>query len=93
MTFPLAAAHLAALDFSNRAAGCEAINVGTGRGITVKELVQAYERACGEPIAFEIAPRRAGDVASSGSAVASRDALSGTLPVGVRWVFGCIERL
>ncbi|MFC0103575.1 UDP-glucose 4-epimerase GalE [Sphingopyxis terrae] len=61
----LAAAHLAAIDYSARACGCEAINVGTGTGITVKELVAAYERACGHAIAVEIAPRRPGDVASS----------------------------
>lgn len=61
----LAAAHLAAIDYSGRAIGCEAINVGTGTGITVKELVAAYERACGHAIAVEIAPRRPGDVASS----------------------------
>ena len=61
----LAAAHLAALNYSTRAVGCDAINVGTGHGITVKELVAAYERACGHPIAVEIAPRRPGDIASS----------------------------
>lgn len=61
----LGAAHLAAIDYSARAIGCEAINVGTGTGITVKELVAAYERACGHAIAVEIASRRPGDVASS----------------------------
>lgn len=61
----LAAAHLAALDYSARAQGCDAINVGTGHGITVKELVAAYERACGHAIAVEVAPRRPGDIASS----------------------------
>jgi UDP-glucose 4-epimerase len=61
----LADAHLAALDHSDAAQGCEAINVGTGTGITVKELVAAYERACGHSLAVEIAPRRPGDVASS----------------------------
>lgn len=61
----LAAAHLAAIEYAIGASGCEAINVGTGRGITVKELVAAYERACGHRIAFEIIGRRPGDVASS----------------------------
>ncbi|WP_428682426.1 UDP-glucose 4-epimerase GalE [Sphingopyxis sp.] len=61
----LAAAHLAAIGYAARAEGCQAINVGTGQGITVKELVAAYERACGHPIAYEVAPRRPGDVASS----------------------------
>lgn len=61
----LAAAHLAALDFSGRASGCEAINVGTGHGVTVAELVAAYERASHRRIPVEIAPRRPGDIASS----------------------------
>lgn len=61
----LAAAHLAALDYCSTAVGCEAINVGTGHGVTVKELVAAYERACGRNLSVEIAPRRQGDVASS----------------------------
>lgn len=61
----LAAAHLAALEFSATAEGCEAINVGTGTSITVRELVAAYARASGRPIPFDIVPRRPGDVASS----------------------------
>ncbi|WP_062766537.1 UDP-glucose 4-epimerase GalE [Sphingopyxis terrae] len=72
----LAAAHLAAIEYASRAAGCEAINVGTGRGITVKELVAAYERACGRTLPVEIASRRPGDVASSYAAtVKARDLL------------------
>lgn len=61
----LAAAHLAALDFSAANTGCEAINVGTGSGTTVKELVAAFERASGRTIAAQIVARRPGDVASS----------------------------
>lgn len=61
----LAAAHLAAIEYAVRTEGCEAINVGTGHGITVKELVTAYERACDHAIPVEFAPRRQGDVASS----------------------------
>lgn len=73
----LAAAHLAALEYSGNARGCEAINVGTGRGITVKELVAAYERACGHSIPVRIAPRRPGDVASSYAATAKAEQLLG----------------
>ncbi len=61
----LAAAHLAALDHSKRATGCDAINIGTGHGVTVKELVAAYERAIGRSIPTQIVGRRAGDIASS----------------------------
>lgn len=73
----LADAHLAALEHAVRAAGCEAVNIGTGRGITVKELIAAYERACGRPIAVEIAPRRPGDVASSYAATSRATDLLG----------------
>jgi UDP-glucose 4-epimerase len=40
------------------------VNLGTGRGYSVLEVVQAYERACGKPIPYEIVERRPGDVAS-----------------------------
>ncbi len=71
----LADAHLAALDYTGRAMGCEAINVGTGQGVTVKELVAAYECACGHRLAVEVAPRRPGDVASSYAATAKAERL------------------
>jgi UDP-glucose 4-epimerase len=73
----LADAHLAALGYSATARGCEAINIGTGTGITVKELVAAYERACGHPLAVEIAARRAGDVANSYAATGKASYLLG----------------
>ena len=43
----LADAHLAVLDYSGAAQGCEAINVEASRRITVMALIAAYERACG----------------------------------------------
>jgi UDP-glucose 4-epimerase len=61
----LASAHLAALDHVMRTTGCEAINIGTGTGVTVRELVAAYEQASGHPIAAQVVARRPGDVASS----------------------------
>jgi len=60
----LAEAHLAATDYCGQRAGCEVINVGTGKGVTVLELVKAFEAASGRKIPFEIASRRTGDVAS-----------------------------
>jgi UDP-glucose 4-epimerase len=39
------------------------VNLGTGRGISVLELVRAFERASGRAIPYEIASRRPGDVA------------------------------
>lgn len=73
----LAAAHLAALEYSVRADGCEAINIGTGRGITVRELVAAYERACDRTLPVEIVARRPGDVAISYAATGKAERLLG----------------
>ena len=61
----LAAAHLAALNFAGSHMGCEAVNVGTGAGTTVTELVAAYARASGQAIATQVVARRAGDIAAS----------------------------
>lgn len=61
----LAAAHLAALNHAVHHGGCEAVNIGTGAGTTVKELVAAYARAAGQPVPAQVVPRRSGDVASS----------------------------
>ena len=59
----LADAHLAALHYAATGSGCEAINIGTGTGATVFEMLRAFEKATGRAIAHRIAPRRAGDVA------------------------------
>jgi UDP-glucose 4-epimerase len=59
----LAAGHIAAMQYLTRAAGVTTLNLGTGRGHSVLEVVAAFERACGKPIARRVAPRRPGDVA------------------------------
>jgi UDP-glucose 4-epimerase len=59
----LAAGHVAAIAHLKRARGVTTLNLGTGRGHSVLEVVAAFERACGRPIARRIAPRRPGDVA------------------------------
>ena len=63
----LARGHLAALDFllgGREAAGRNLpVNLGCGRGYSVLELVEAFARAVGRPIPYEIVGRRAGDVA------------------------------
>lgn len=43
---------------------CFAVNLGTGRGYSVLEVVKAFEAACGKPIPYTLAPRRPGDIAS-----------------------------
>ncbi len=57
----LADAHVAALDAIGKVDGCEPVNIGTGRGSSVLEVVDAAGRAVGTPIPHRIAPRRAGD--------------------------------
>ncbi len=59
----LAKGHIAAIEYAAGVCGCEAINLGTGRGSSVMEVLRAFEAACGHDIPYEIAPRRAGDVA------------------------------
>lgn len=60
----LARGHLAALNkLLKSEAGCQVYNLGAGRGLSVLEMVKAYEQACGKPIPYQILPRRAGDLA------------------------------
>ena len=59
----LAAGHLAALDYLQHRGGMLTLNLGTGRGHSVLEVVRAFEAASGKPIPCRIAPRRPGDVA------------------------------
>ena len=61
----LAEAHLAALALSGEVPGVHAINVGTGKGYSVLEMIQAFEAASGKTIPFEVTDRRQGDVAVS----------------------------
>ena len=61
----LADAHVAAFDYLTTQTGCEAFNIGTGTGITVLEMLQAFERAAGKKIPYRVAGRRSGDVARS----------------------------
>ena len=60
----LARGHLAALDALERQAGVFAVNLGTGRGYSVLEMIRAFERASGRKVPYRIAPRRPGDVAA-----------------------------
>jgi UDP-glucose 4-epimerase len=60
----LAAGHVAALAYLASTPGAVALNLGTGRGHSVLELIAAFERACGRTLPRRIAPRRPGDVAA-----------------------------
>ena len=59
----LARAHVDALDYLLRADRSLTVNLGTGRGVSVLELVQAFERVSGREVPYEIVDRRPGDVA------------------------------
>jgi UDP-glucose 4-epimerase len=61
----LAEGHVAAVEAIQRLAGCNAINLGSGRGYSVLEVVQAFAAAAGRQVPYRIAPRRPGDVAVS----------------------------
>ena len=43
---------------------CFEVNLGTGRGYSVLEVVKAFERASGKPVPYQLCERRAGDVAA-----------------------------
>lgn len=60
----LAKGHLCALKYVLEHKGCEAVNLGTGKGTSVLEIVHAFEKASGKKINYKIAPRRAGDIAT-----------------------------
>jgi len=59
----LAKGHLKALEKLLDIDGVLAVNLGTGEGYSVLEMVAAFERASGKKIPYEIAPRRSGDIA------------------------------
>lgn len=61
----LARAHVKALDWLDKQTATtltEVFNVGTGRGTTVLQVIQTFERATGVKLNYEIGPRRSGDV-------------------------------
>lgn len=60
----LARAHVAALDYAARTAGARPFNIGTGQSYSVRDMVAAFEWACGRDIPVQVAPRRAGDIAA-----------------------------
>ena len=61
----LADGHVCALDRALSVKGCEIYNLGTGKGVSVLELVKAFEEASGVEIPYVITARRPGDIATS----------------------------
>ena len=60
----LANAHIRALEKLDPKHGCQAYNIGTGKGYSVLEMVRAFQRASGQTINYRVVPRRSGDIAS-----------------------------
>ena len=60
----LALGHIAALRLLEESCGLRIYNLGTGKGYSVLELLQAMEKAVGKKIPYQLADRRKGDVAS-----------------------------
>ena len=58
----LARGHVATIDHLQH--GATAYNIGTGNGVSVLELVHAFEQASGKAVSYEIKPRRPGDIAA-----------------------------
>lgn len=59
----LALGHLAAIN-ATKNRGVVTVNLGTGRGYSVLELIHAFEKASGKTIPFEVTSRRPGDIAA-----------------------------
>ena len=59
----LSVAHLRALEYTANRTGIDYINVGTGNGYSVLEMVKAFGDVWGSPVNYKIAPRRPGDIA------------------------------
>ncbi|XP_078037274.1 UDP-galactose 4'-epimerase isoform X1 [Augochlora pura] len=63
----LASGHVKAMIYqkTKESTGFKAINLGTGKGYSVLEIVSAFEKASGQKIPYKIVPRRAGDISAS----------------------------
>ena len=60
----LAEGHVAALDYLIKHLGLFSVNLGTGSGYSVLDMVRSFEQASGRPVPYSIMPRRSGDVAA-----------------------------
>ena len=63
----VAAAHTLSLEYlmeHKNQLNCEIFNIGNGEGVSVLELITAFNQATGQNLAYKIGPRRAGDVSA-----------------------------
>jgi len=98
----LASAHVAAVERFDEVATMDApyrvINLGTGEGVTVRELVEAFERVTGAPLSTVDAPRRPGDQAGAYALVDRAQELLGwratrTVDDGIRDALAWADKL
>ena len=73
----LARGHVKACDYAVRNTGPEIINLGTGHGYSVLDLVNTFTRVNGVPVPYEFAPRRPGDIAENYADPAKAEKLLG----------------
>lgn len=59
----LALAHIKAIEYTGRMNGIDYVNVGTGNGYSVLDMVKAFGEVWGSPIKYKIVGRRSGDIA------------------------------
>jgi UDP-glucose 4-epimerase len=80
----LADAHIAAIDYLANGGATTALNVGTGIGTSVKQVLDAIERVAGRPVPHDVVPRRAGDpVATYADPTRSREVLDWSARYGL----------
>ena len=58
----LAEAHVAAVNYAIKTTGFDAINIGSGQGNSVSELIASFEKVTGQKVPYSFGPRRAGDI-------------------------------
>jgi len=73
----LAEGHVAALGYLRGHPGLLTVNLGTGRPVSVLEMVRGFERASGRPVPYRIVDRRPGDVAACWADPAQAERLLG----------------
>jgi len=61
----LAKGHIKAMEYAMSHTGAEAFNLGTGNGVSVLEIIHAFESATGAKVPYVIGPRREGDLAAN----------------------------
>lgn len=60
----LAKGHLCALKYIMEHKGCDAVNLGTGKGSSVMDVLHSFEKACGRELPYKVLDRRPGDIAT-----------------------------